>query len=233
MRVWPILVIAMFLTACMGMEESPSAVDFARADGPQTRHYRPVHAAHPDWRIAVTGRSAVLRAQNHAFKLSYRAPQTVVVRAAGTVVGSVEKTSDGAAFRPLDDKETAAALRCTPTGVQVLYGQQQIDVRWDANGAATEKTSIRAGSGAHRYAITMGTDVAVEVRSPMNDLGVLLLQIDEVPLAQRAGMAWLVTHVDVCKDYKAPEVQPPVPPEPNHDPMDDVEDWRRRGIEIL
>lgn len=184
-------------TGCMSYDSAPSVSP--SSEDSQTRHYRPVHPAHPEWSIGELGRSLTIYADDIRVKVSARRPESVVLRQNGLISGRIVRVEHGARF----DGPNALEFQCiTRDSAHIVTDGVTIPIRRTQAGLSTPRLEIRKLADKRRYSLTEHIDAESceghELELPFSTLGALIFSIDDLPLAQRAGLAWYVTRFPVA-----------------------------------
>lgn len=200
------LILTCFLTGCYyddGNAVSPS--EYVRLRESQFHHYRPIHRQYKDWTAAESGKTMTLTADGMHIRLSVRSnPARIVIRKNGTIIGSVEKSPDGAVFVPtLPSSVPVPSLFCRESRkMHLMSGKHAFTLVFDENSAASNKLQVNRIHG-HRYSISDIVPAAsnetckgTEIESPFSAAGTLIFYDEEVELPIRMGFAWFVTRFD-------------------------------------
>ena len=136
------LILTCLLAGCYGEEsDTLSPSEYARLRDSQFRHYRPIHWQHRDWIAAESGRTLTLTADGIHIRLSARHnPDRVVIRENGVIIGSVEKSEDGAVFVPASGVSSTSSLFCLESPkLKLKSGDHTLALVFDERSASSEK----------------------------------------------------------------------------------------------
>jgi hypothetical protein len=198
---------ALLFLGCMPSEPEISATQLASIPENQTRHYRPVHHAKPDWSISKLGNTLTVYADSRIKLSARRNPNRIVIRENGNIMGHIEQTQTGAQFTPIQDApQQAIEFHCLKHHEAKLIANNTHDAyQITETGAINNGFELTKQSARYRYTIASRnseetqTDTCCgnELESPFSPFGTLIFHADTLPMAPRAGLAWYLTYFNL------------------------------------